>query len=151
MNPTAKAWLTTTAASARRAGHVFPEMAACEAALESGYGSSQLAREDFNLFGTKQHVHPVYGTASLPTKEFLHGDWVVVNALWVKYPSFDASFTDRMNTLRNMEHAYAHYFAALSANDPSIYIVEVSKSWATDPKRAQKVQAIYDEYFGTQA
>ena len=51
-------------AAAAQARHVFPEMAACEAALESGFGKSGLAREDNNLFGMKQHPHPVYGTHS---------------------------------------------------------------------------------------
>jgi integrase len=36
-------WLQKTADAARSAGHIYPEMASCEAALESGYGTSTLA------------------------------------------------------------------------------------------------------------
>ena len=63
--PANKAWLIATAEAAKTGGHIFPEMAACEAGLESGhpdpqtgytmYGQSELAREGNNLFGTKQH------------------------------------------------------------------------------------------------
>ncbi len=73
-------FLQTTAAAARAAGHIFPEYAACEAALESAWGQSSLAVKGNNLFGTKQHVHPIYGTLNIPTREFLHSTWVVVNA-----------------------------------------------------------------------
>lgn len=119
-------------------------MAACEAALESGYGASGLATQANNLFGTKQHVHPIFGTLSLPTREFLHSQWVTVGAFWVKYPDRATCFADRMNTLRSLSHAYPHYAAALAATDPITYITEVSKTWSTDPQRAAKVIAIYN-------
>ena len=64
--------------AAVRAEHVFPEMAACEAALESRWGTSELALRAHNVFGTKQRLHPEYGTIHLPTKEFLHQQWVTV-------------------------------------------------------------------------
>src|SRR6266404_5395695 len=95
-------WLKQTAKSAEIAEHIFPQMAACEAALESGFGSSALAREANNLFGMKQHMHPVYGTLSLPTKEFLSGEWQTVEAQWVKYDSIDECFEDRMATLTRL-------------------------------------------------
>lgn len=47
-------FLQQAASAARRAGHIFPEYAACEAALESAWGHSELAREANNLFGQKQ-------------------------------------------------------------------------------------------------
>ena len=147
-----KNWLLSTAAQARNANHIFPEMAACEAALESGFGQSGLAKSDNNLFGMKQHQHPVYGTHILPTKEFVGVDkdtdavkdgWIVVNASWVSYPDYAACFTDRVNTLRRLASFYPNYAAALNAQDPNTYITAVSKTWSTDPNRATKVQSIY--------
>lgn len=145
-------FLNSTGDAATKAGHIFPAMAACEAALESGYGTSQLARVDHNLFGMKQHQHPVYGTHILPTREFVGVDkdtdavkdgWVVIDAKWVSYPSSVECFIDRMNTLRNLSHAYPHYAAALAAPDAGTYVVEVSKTWSTDPHRADKILNIY--------
>lgn len=131
--------------AAEKAGHVFPLMAACEAALESGYGKSGLAAEDNNLFGMKQHVHPVYGTAVLPTREFENGDWIEVDAKWIKYPSWDACFADRLSTLKRLAPArgFEHYAAAIAAPDPETYIRQVSAKWSTDPKRADKVLSIF--------
>lgn len=132
---------------ATQAGHIFPQMAACEAALESAYGISGLAISANNLFGMKQHTHPIFGTLALPTKEFLDGAWKPVEAYWVKYPDLAACFEDRMATLQRLAPHYIHYAAALAAPDPLTYVVAVSQSWSTDPQRANKVIAIYHEYF----
>lgn len=136
-------FLRSATDAAASGGCPWPEFVACEAALESGFGKSTLAREDNNLFGMKQHKHPVYGTASLPTEEFLQQHWVRVNADWVKYPTLADCFADRMATLRRLAPGFEHYAAALSATDGPTFIREVSKTWSTDPNRAQKVLDIY--------
>jgi len=124
-------------------------MAACEAALESSWGNSQLARDGNNLFGTKQHIHPVCGTLTLPTKEFLDGKWIACSAEWVSYPDWAACFADRMATLERLSNKYPHYKAAIDAADPETFVREVSKSWSTDPARADKVLSIYHDYLAT--
>ena len=131
---------------AQTAGHIFPRMAACEAALESGYGTSELFRKYLNAFGLKQHHHPVFGSVVLPTKEVLNGAVVAINATWVVYPTVRDCFTDRMSTLTHLSPIYPHYAAALAATDPLTYVREVSKSWSTDPARADKCISIYNAY-----
>lgn len=122
-------------------------MAAAEAALESNYGQSELARDANNLFGMKQHFHPVYQTMTLPTREFEKGEWEKVpGARWVKYPDLASCFADRLSTLKRLAPVYPHYAAALDASDPYGYINEVSATWSTDPLRAAKVIAIYQQY-----
>jgi len=140
-------WLNMIAQEAATAGHIFAEMAACEAALESAWGQSKLATEAKNLFGMKQHIHPLFGTLPLPTREFLNDQWVEVTAKWIIYPTFAACFSDRMATLIRLSDNYPHYAMALSAPDSQTYINEVSQSWSTDPDRAAKVTAIYNQYF----
>jgi flagellum-specific peptidoglycan hydrolase FlgJ len=115
------------------AHHIFPEMAACEAALESGYGHSQLATQDNNLFGMKQHRHPLYGTVSLPTREFLSNEWVTVNSNWIVYGDWQSCFADRMATLERLAPHVPHYRAALAAVKGEEYVIQVSESWSTDP------------------
>lgn len=148
MTPEAKDFLHQAAAAAEKAAHIFPEYAACEAALESGYGKSLLALQDKNLFGTKQHQHPIYGTHNLPTREFEGGKWIVVTAAWVSYPDWAACFADRMATLKRLASVYPHYAAALSAPSGAIYVEEVSLTWSTDPNRGDKVLNIYDAMAG---
>jgi flagellum-specific peptidoglycan hydrolase FlgJ len=141
-------WLLATAKSAEIAEHIFPQMAACEAALESTYGNSALAREGNNLFGMKQHRHPVYGTLALPTREYLNSEWVVVEAHWVKYDTIDECFADRMDTLRRLSvlAGFEHYAAALDAKDAINYVTQVSAKWSTDPQRASKCVEIYNAF-----
>ena len=146
MNDVQRQFLDRAAAEAVKANHPFPQMAACEAALECTWGHSQLALEANNLFGMKQHVHTIYGTMTLPTREFQNGEWTTVGAQWIQYPDWRSCFCDRLATLERLSNAYPHYKAALEAKDPQTYISEVSKTWSTDPNRALKVQEIYAEY-----
>jgi flagellum-specific peptidoglycan hydrolase FlgJ len=136
VNASQRQFLDRATAEAVKAGHVFPRMAACEAALESSYGHSQLAVDGNNLFGCKQHLHPnpEYATMTLPTREFEGGEWKVVpGAQWVKYPDWRASFADRMVTLERLSSVLPHYKAALAARDERSYVISVSESWSTDP------------------
>jgi flagellum-specific peptidoglycan hydrolase FlgJ len=155
MNDLQRDFLKRAAAEAVRANHPFATLAACEAALESNWGNSQLAIGANNLFGMKQHAHPVYGTMTLPTREWLKcpdgthstdGRWAELLANWVKYPDWRACFCDRLATLERLSNAYPHYAAALKAPDARTYIAEVSKTWSTDPQRAEKVLSIYQEF-----
>jgi flagellum-specific peptidoglycan hydrolase FlgJ len=136
--------------AAHTAGHVWPEFAACEAALESAWGSSELAVEANNLFGQKQSHPPRAGTRTLilPTREFIDGSWVTVQAEWVKFPDWDTSFAARMLLLGDLAGRYPHYAEAIIAKTGEAYVTAVSKSWSTDPDRAEKVLAIYRQHFG---
>jgi flagellum-specific peptidoglycan hydrolase FlgJ len=146
MDPLKRDFITKCSVAARMAAHPFCDMAACEAALESRWGQSQLAVDGNNLFGMKQHTHPTYGDLSLPTREFLGGEWTVVDAAFVKYPTLDDCFADRLATLTRLASVYPHYKAALTATDPESYVREVSQTWSTDPNRAAAVISIYHQY-----
>src|SRR5437899_1366668 len=149
MNSLQRDFLDRASAEAAKASHPFPQMAACEAALESSCATSQLASEGNNLFGMKQHAHPIYGTMTLPTREFMLGEWKQVTANWVSYPDLRGCFADRLATLQRLSNAFPHYKAAIEAQDATTYITEVSKTWSTDPMRAEKVLSIYQEYTAT--
>lgn len=143
-------WINATAAMAREAKHVFPEMAACEAALESAFGRSALAVQGKNLFGTKQHKHHLFDTLVLPTREFNKEtkEWETDgNAAWVKYPTLKDCFEDRMATLKRLAPKYPHYAKALAAKDAIEYVREVSQTWATDPRRGEHVLMVYAKMF----
>lgn len=147
MTDAQKQFLDKATAAAKQATHPFPRMAACEAALESGYGLSGLASEDSNLFGMKAHrgVDPEL-IVSLPTREFEKGAWIETSADWMKYPDWAMCFSDRLTTLVRLSGEYPHYAAALNATTAETFVREVSQTWSTDPNRANKVLAIYQEY-----
>lgn len=138
-------FLLKAATTARSAGHIWPGYAACETALESAWGASTLALKANNLFGQKQ-FHPPYqgtGTITLPTKEFLHGTWVSINAEWMSFPDWQSCFRTRMDVLHLLAHEHPGYARALAASDGETFIREVSAVWSTGPRRAEDVLAIY--------
>jgi flagellum-specific peptidoglycan hydrolase FlgJ len=142
-------FLRQASAAARAAGHIFfPDYAACEAALESTWGRSRLAREANNLFGQKQSAEGIDGTASLalPTQESLHGQWVTITAYWARFSDHAACFRARMALLRRLEPSYPAYARALAATTGEVFIEEVSRAWSTDPQRAAKVLAIHRQH-----
>jgi len=150
MDPDKRQFVASSSASARMVAHPYPDMAACEAALESAYGKSELAIRYHNLFGMKQHSHAVYGTVSLPTREFQSGQWIEVDSSWVNYPTVEDCFADRLATLTRLASVYPNYKLALQATTPEDYIIHVSATWSTDPARWQKVMTIYNEYTAEQ-
>jgi flagellum-specific peptidoglycan hydrolase FlgJ len=148
-------FLRQASAAARAAGHIFPDYAACEAALESTWGQSRLAREANNLFGQKQSAEAQTGIATpgataraltMPTQEFLHGRWVTVIAHWARFADQAACFRARMALLRRLERSYPAYTRALAATTGEVFIEEVSRTWSTDPQRAAKVLAIHRQH-----
>jgi flagellum-specific peptidoglycan hydrolase FlgJ len=130
--------------AARLANHVWPEYAACEAALETAWGTSQLYIRGNNIFGEKQHVDPVFLTLKLPTREMQAGQWVTVQADFIWFPSANESFVMRMKTLRRL--GYPEYANALAASTGEEFVTEVSKRWSTDLERAAKVLAIHSAH-----
>jgi flagellum-specific peptidoglycan hydrolase FlgJ len=136
-------FLIRARAAAGAAGHVFPEFAACEAALESAWGQSKLAIEANNLFGQKQSHPPLGEGIQLPTKEYAHGAWLTVPALWAKFADWQGCFAARMALLERLSTAYPAYAAALAAKEGAEFVTLVSQRWSTDPNRGAKVLQVW--------
>jgi flagellum-specific peptidoglycan hydrolase FlgJ len=138
ITPAQSKFLTDSHTAAVAAKHIWPEYAACEAVLESSWGQSELAVKAHSIFGRKLWS-PAPNVLALPTKEFLHGAWVTVNAYWKMFATMQASFEDRMEILTT-DHRYA---AVLTAKDGPDYLEQVSKVWSTDPNRAKDVLEVW--------
>lgn len=141
-SPLQIAALRTVYAAAQISGCLFPQAQASEVMVETTWLTSELGVDDNNLFGMKQHTHPVYGTVNLPTREFLHAAWVVENDDFVKYPTMAACFQDRQATLVALAPHYPHYAAALAATSPEEFLTQVSLTWSTGPQRGAECVAI---------
>lgn len=142
-----KDFLAKALSHAQLSAHLFPEYAACEAALESAWGNSTLCREGNNLFGEKQHAQSIYETLDLPTSEYVNGQWASEMAHWVKFPSWKECFQSRMDTLRRLSQHHAGYADALVAKSGEDFVLSVSRDWSTDPLRGQKVLTIHRVHF----
>jgi flagellum-specific peptidoglycan hydrolase FlgJ len=149
LSPEQEQWYVATFQEALKSGHIFPEMATCEAAVETAWGTSKCCVEGKNIFGEKQHAVPIFETVYLPTEEWQNGRMVGLKSVaWVKYPTLADCFADRMATLRRLSAQYPAYAAALAASSPELYVINVSRSWSTDPARSVKCIEIYDAHAG---
>jgi len=124
--------------AALQSGHIFPGAAAAECAIESAWGTSELAKAN-NLFGLKKPQVWNGDVISLPTREFIDGKWITTSATWPVFASWADCMTERMNTL----HLVSRYAHALQAQTPEEFIALVSKEWSTDPQRGENVLKTY--------
>lgn len=110
-----------------------------EAALESAWGDSLLAKKGMNLFGVKADASWKGPTLTMQTREFLHGAWCVVPALWRKYDDWLGCINDHAEFLI----ANPRYRSAFSATDGEAFAQAVAAAgYATDPLYAQKLISI---------
>lgn len=127
--------------AALASGHIWPLYAACEAALESGWGTSGLSVKYNNLFGQKTgFATKGCEVAEIPTREFLNGAWCTVTATWPEFKDWAESFKARMALLNGSPKNYGVALGAATGED---FITEVSKHWSTDPNRAKNVLLTY--------
>jgi flagellum-specific peptidoglycan hydrolase FlgJ len=111
-----------------------------QAALESSWGQSKLSREANNYFGIKAHGN--HDQVQMSTAEFEHGTTVVIEAGFAKYLSMLECFQCRDGILlRSAIYAGARQMRG----DENGFIAEMAKHWATDPKYAEKLQAVLND------
>lgn len=125
------------ALAAWRKHKVLPSLVAAQAALESGWGTSQLAIKGNNLFGIKAHGWRG-PTLVLPTKEYLNKKWVTVDATWRKYDSWAESVEDH-----GLFFVQNHRYKKLLGETDYVKACRAvhAAGYATDPDYADKLLA----------
>lgn len=120
-----------------------PSLLIAQAALESNWGNSQLARESNNYFGIKNKAGRSY-----QTKEFQESDWKEVQANFKEYPSLYESILDYADLLKHGtswdDHLYDEVIAAENYQKAAYALTEAG--YATDPAYAEKLIQIIDQY-----
>jgi flagellar protein FlgJ len=150
-----KEFILSAYAAARKAREgnapINPIAAAAQAALESNYGASGLARDANNLFGIKKGGNWTGPVLSLPTHEVdpALGD-VTVTAEFRKYGDWSECFRDYGAIIGRLSF-YADAVAA--KDDPAGFIRGLAArdgepGWATDPNYVTKVTALIDQWRG---
>ncbi|MQA21755.1 glycoside hydrolase family 73 protein [Rugamonas rivuli] len=125
-------------ASAART-RVPASFALAEAALESGWGASQLALQARNLFGVKADPSWRGDVLLMPTREFLKGQWQMQPARWRKYPDWQGCIDDHAAFLL----ANPRYKPAFSCRGGEAFARAVAAAgYATDPQYADKLIAV---------
>lgn len=119
-----------------------------EAALESGWGKSQLVTDGRNLFGVKADAAWHGDVLTMQTREFLKGQWVIVPARWRKYPDWLACINDHaafLLTNPRYKPAFQH------CDDAEAFTRAVAAGgYATDPEYANKIISVIRAHSLTQ-
>jgi flagellum-specific peptidoglycan hydrolase FlgJ len=96
---------------------------------ESGWGTSQLAANDYNLFGIKGSGPA--GSVTLPTQEFENGQWITIYAQFRVYHNVSESIADHAELL-----ATSGYYTRAMADRtvPDAFANDLTGVYATDPE-----------------
>jgi len=135
--------LASGAMASAKASGVPASITIAQAALESAWGESGLTKAGNNLFGIKADSLWRGQTLTMNTKEFIKGQWLVVLALWRKYPSWQASVEDHAAFLRRNPRYKACF---LCATAPAFAKALQQAGYATDPEYANKLIVLMDKH-----
>jgi flagellar protein FlgJ len=125
-----------------------------QAALESDWGTSELARTAHNLFGIKIGKDWKGPVLELPTWEFSEErGWYRVVARWRKYPSWNECIVDYSNIIasrRWFQDALPYADPPDGNGEPESWLRPLlpdvdEHGWATDPDYLAKVRRVGQE------
>lgn len=124
---------------------VDPAVLVAQSALETGWGKHMIRHANgepsYNLFGIKADKRWDGEVATVATTEYVNGRAVREVAPFRAYASFEDSFSDYLQFVKNQPR---YETAVASADDPKAYLQALQDSgYATDPAYAQKIQQIY--------
>jgi flagellum-specific peptidoglycan hydrolase FlgJ len=108
---------------------------------ESGWGTSQLSAQDYNLFGIKGSGPA--GSVTLPTQEFENGQWVTIYAQFRVYHNISESISDHAELL-----ATSGYYTRAMADRavPDAFANDLTGVYATDPDYGSNLIALMRLY-----
>jgi flagellum-specific peptidoglycan hydrolase FlgJ len=129
------------AMAAQRAYGVPAAVTIAQAIDESGWGQSQLAAEDNNLFGIKGSGPA--GSVMLPTQEYENGQWVTISAPFRAYNSVAQSINDHSLLLAT---GSPYKQAMADRADPDVFANDLSGVYATDPNYGSSLISIMRLY-----
>jgi flagellum-specific peptidoglycan hydrolase FlgJ len=111
---------------------------------ESGWGQSELAVRDHNLFGIKGSGPA--GTDAFPTQEFENGEWETVTAYFRVYHNVAESIADHSQLLANNP---SYQRAMADSSVPDAFANDLTGVYATDPSYGSTLiglMQLYDLY-----
>lgn len=120
---------------------ILASLTAAQAFIESNKGNSGLTTKANNLFGMKGKYNGQYVT--MKTKEYLHGQYVTVDANFRKYPSWADSIADH-SALFNRLSRYANLRGLKDYKLACKYVKD--DGYATSPTYTQTLITIIEKY-----
>ncbi|GMG68614.1 glycoside hydrolase family 73 protein [Tetragenococcus halophilus] len=125
---------------------ILPSIIISQAALESNWGSSQLAHEYNNLFGIKAYGNQ--NKVNLETKEYVNEQWITIEGDFRVYHSWEDSMDDHtMLFVNGVDWNPQKYEAVLTAQNYQEAAEALQEDgYATDPGYADKVIEVIENY-----
>ena len=129
------------AVAAQRRYGVPASVTIAQAIVESGWGQSQLASQDHNLFGIKG-TGPA-GSVQEPSWEYLNGQSVLQNSSFRVYRNAAESIDDHGRLLATSEY----YRRTMSyRRDPNAFASSLTGIYATDPEYGTQLISLMRRY-----
>ncbi|MFP1648427.1 glycoside hydrolase family 73 protein [Enterococcus mundtii] len=151
-----QAFIDSIAASAQTlasANDLYASVMIAQAIVESGWGKSTLASApNYNLFGIKGSYNGQ--SVTMPTSEFVNGQWITVNAAFRKYPSYAESLQDNVTVLKTTSfQSGVYYYSGAWKSNTSSYkdaTAWLTGRYATAPNYGSTLNSIIETYNLTQ-
>lgn len=124
---------------------LYPSVMMAQAMLESSYGTSDLAVEDYNLFGVKGTYNGVGATYNTQ-EDAGGGSMYTIQASFRKYPSYKESVLDYIDLIANS----GIYQATGKASAQESLQAIKDGGYATDSAYVAKVMSVIDDFDLTQ-
>ncbi|MFL5320280.1 MAG: glycoside hydrolase family 73 protein [Myxococcaceae bacterium] len=141
---TGNAFIDSIAAGAVAAQKKYGVPAAvtiAQAILESGWGKSSLTTKAFNYFGIKG-TGPA-GSVTVPTKEYVNGHYITINAAFRRYHNAAESMEDHGRLLATS----GYYKKAMAVrNDPKAFANALTGVYATAPNYGSTLIQLMNQY-----
>lgn len=115
--------------------------------LESGWGTSQLAKNAYNIFGIKADSSWKGNTYTVHTKEVVNGKTITVEKQFRAYKSLLESISDYGSFFTSTDWRIKNYQRFLQATNYETALTSLLASgYATDPAYAEKLKSIVQRY-----
>ncbi|EGP5399372.1 MAG: glycoside hydrolase family 73 protein [Enterococcus faecium] len=145
--------IASTAQSLASANDLYASVMIAQAIVESGWGNSALASApNYNLFGIKGSYNGQ--SVTMPTSEYVNGQWITVNAAFRKYPSYKESLQDNVTVLKttSFQPGVYYYSGAWKSNTNSYKDATawLTGRYATAPNYGATLNNVIETYNLTQ-
>ncbi|HFU4397823.1 TPA: GBS Bsp-like repeat-containing protein, partial [Streptococcus suis] len=115
--------------------------------LESGWGTSQLATNAYNIFGIKADSSWKGNTYTVQTKEVVNGKTITVEKQFRAYKSLLESISDYGSFFTSTAWRINNYASFLKATNHETALTSLLASgYATDPAYAEKLKSLIQRY-----
>lgn len=133
------------AVSTMHATDIPASLTIAQAILESGWGESELTKRGNNLFGIKGTGSA--GSGIYPTKEYVNGNWITIQAQFRHYNNWGESIADHSRLLLNGTRDQPNrYHGVLGADYRTAAKAIYAGGYATDKNYPQLLIQLIEQY-----